>query len=180
MGDSKRHEETGVAKLRRMYIDCRYGQLHLTAAYPQSGGFDEARPLVYLHSEDGSGAEFNRCAALLGVDRSVYAPDLPGTGASDGPGGRPTLEGQAAGIFDLLEQLGLREVDVAGSGRGAELAVALAAARGPAIRRLVVAGLPAAAAAPAQALHRLSGGKSFVDGDAGAVVAEMRTFLDRA
>ena len=127
MVNRRQNDETGQAKLRRIYIDCRYGQMHLVTAYPQSGGFDEGKPLLYLHGEGGSGAEFSRCAALLGVDRSVYAPDLPGSGQSDGPGGRPSFEQLSAGIGDLLEQLGLREVDVAGTGRGAQLALELAA-----------------------------------------------------
>ena len=175
----KRRAKSGAAKLRRMYIDCRYGQLHLTTAFPRSGGFDEGKPLVYLHTEGGSGAEFNPCAALLGMDRSVYAPDLPGTGASDGPAGRTTLENQAAGIMDLLDQLGLREVDMIGSGRGAQIALELAAARGPAIRRLMVTGLPANAASPMQSVYQLGAGKDFVNGDAETLVAEIREFLDR-
>lgn len=180
MTGGKRRVETGGAKLRRMYIDCRYGQLHLTTAFPRSGGFDEGKPLIYLHADGGSGAEFNRCAALLGLDRSVYAPDLPGTGASDGPSGRLTLENQAAGILDLLEQLRLREVDLIGSGRGAQLALELAASRGQVVRRLVVTGLPSNAASPMQPVYQLRAGAGFADGDAESLVAEIRGFLDRA
>lgn len=179
MATRRQQGESGTARLRRMYIDCRYGQLHLVTAYPQSGGFDEGKPLLYLHGDGGNGAEFNRCAALLGVDRSVYAPDLPGSGASDGPGGRPNFEQLSAGIGDLLDQLGLREVDVAGTGKGAALALELAAARGAAVRRLVVTGLPPNAPNPAQAVYQLPAGASFTDGDAETVVAGMRAFLDR-
>ena len=162
-----------------MYIDCRYGQLHLVTAYPQSGGFDEGRPLLYLHGEGGNGGEFNGCAALLGVDRSVYAPDLPGSGASDGPPGRPSFAQLADGIVDLLEQLALREVDIAGTGKGAQLALELAATRGSTIRRLVVTGLPPNAPSPQQAVYQLRSGANFTDGNAESVVAEMRDFLDR-
>src|SRR5688572_32429812 len=65
MATKKRPLASAPARLRRMYIDCRYGQLHLATAYPASGGFDEAAPVVFVHAEDGTGADFNRCAALL-------------------------------------------------------------------------------------------------------------------
>src|ERR1700741_2192602 len=179
MVNRRQNDETGQAKLRRIYIDCRYGQMHLVTAYPQSGGFDEGKPLLYLHGEGGSGAEFSRCAALLGVDRSVYAPDLPGSGQSDGPGGRPSFEQLSAGIGDLLEQLGLREVDVAGTGRGAQLALELAATPGRAGPRPVVTRLPPTPPHPGQAGSELPRGAGFPDGDAESVVAGMRDFLDR-
>jgi hypothetical protein len=28
-----------------MYVDCRYGQLHVHTAFPSNGGFDERVPL---------------------------------------------------------------------------------------------------------------------------------------
>ena len=119
MATKKRQAASAPARLRRMYIDCRYGQLHLTTAYPSSGGFDEASPIVFLHGEDGSGADFSRCAAILGTDRSIYAPDLPGSGGSDSPKGRMAVAGLALAVADLFEQLRLRRVDLVGCGRGA-------------------------------------------------------------
>ena len=119
MATKKRQAASAPARLRRMYIDCRYGQMHLTTAYPASGGFDEASPIVFLHGEDGSGADFSRCAAILGTDRSVYAPDLPGSGGSDSPKGRMAIAGLALAVADLFEQLRLRRVDLVGCGRGA-------------------------------------------------------------
>jgi pimeloyl-ACP methyl ester carboxylesterase len=95
MATKKRESAGAPARLRRMYFDCRYGQLHVTTAYPASGGFDEAAPLVFLHADDGTGADFNRCAELLGTDRSVYAPDLPGCGGSDAPKSRLAVAGLA-------------------------------------------------------------------------------------
>ena len=32
--------------LRKMYVDCRFGQLHLHTSFPSSGGFDELAPLL--------------------------------------------------------------------------------------------------------------------------------------
>jgi pimeloyl-ACP methyl ester carboxylesterase len=163
-----------------MYIDCRYGQLHLTAAYPASGGFDEATPLVFLHADEGSGADFNRCAARLGNDRSVYAPDLPGSGGSDAPTGRMAVAGLALAVVDLIEHLRLKRVDLLGCGRGALVAFELAATRPGTVRRVIVAGTQQPQAALAQPMLHLSPDPGRVLEDPpDAVVAEIRHFLDR-
>ncbi len=180
MTAKKRQSGTAEARLRRMYIDCRYGQMHLTAAYPSSGGFDEASPLVFLHAENGSGADFNGCATLLGTDRSVYAPDLPGSGASDAPKGRMAIAGLALAIADLIEQLRLRRVDLIGCGRGALVAFELAATRPKAVRRLIVAGPQQPNAATAQPMLQLSNDPDRIRQEpAEPVVGEIRAFLDR-
>lgn len=178
MATSRRRAGKNAARLRRLYIDCRFGQMHLTTAYPSSGGFDEASPLVFLHGENGSGADFNHCAALLGCDRSVYAPDLPGSGASDAPPGRATVSGLADAIGDLIDQLRLREVDVFGCGRGAQVAFELAAARPQDVRRLIVAGQQPAAAT-SKPLLQLGADPAIVLGEpADSIVAAIRDFLD--
>ncbi len=163
-----------------MYTDCRYGQLHLTTAYPASGGFDEALPIVFLHADDGTGADFSRCAELLGTDRSIYAPDLPGSGGSDAPKSRLPVAGQALAVVDLLEQLRLKRVDVVGCGRGALVAFELATTCANRVRRVVVAGTQQPAATLAQPMLQLSADPNRVrDDPAEAVVGEIRAFLDR-
>jgi pimeloyl-ACP methyl ester carboxylesterase len=180
MATKKRQPASALARLRRMYIDCRYGQLHLTTAYPSSGGFDEATPVVFLHADEGSGADFNGCAALLGEDRSVYAPDLPGSGGSDAPKGRLPVAGLALAVVDLLEHLRLRRVDLVGCGRGALIAWELAATRPGEVRRLVVAGTQQPAAAVAQPMLELSPDPGCIrEEDADGVAGRIRTFLDR-
>lgn len=179
MANRKTREQPGQVQLRRLYLDCRFGQLHLTTAYPQSGGFDERTPVIMVHGERGSGADFRAAAARLGTDRSVYAPDLPGSGASDGPA-HPTLADHAAALADLLDALGLRAVDAVGSGRGAQVACELAALRPPQLRRLVIAGgVAPSGVLPAQSL-RLAADPAHCTGEAAAaVVAEIRAWLDR-
>jgi len=179
MTKSKRREPAATAGLRRMYIDCRSGQMHLTTAYPPSGGFDERTPLVLLHADGGTGADFSRLAALLGVDRSVYAPDLPGSGASDLRESRATIVGHAGAIADLIDQLRLKQVDLLGLARGAAIAYALAAARPEVARRLVVAAEPEVATA--KPVLRLDVDVAALEsGAVDAVVESIRTFLDRA
>lgn len=178
MTTRKAREQSDAVQLRRLYIDCRYGQLHLTTAYPQSGGFDERTPLLLLHGDGGSGADFRQVAARLGSDRSVYAPDLPGSGNSDGPA-RPSIANHAAALGDLLDALGLREVDVLGSGRGAQAAFELAALRPRQVRRLVIAGSAVQAASARPLLQLASDPVQCAEDAAPAVVAQIRGFLDR-
>jgi pimeloyl-ACP methyl ester carboxylesterase len=181
MAAKKRQSESAPARLRRMYIDCRYGQLHLTTAYPASGGFDEAAPIIFLHADEGTGGDFNGCAELLGVDRSIYAPDLPGSGASDAPKGRMAVAGLALAVIDLLEQLRLKRVDLVGCGRGALVAFELAATHPQAVRRLVVAGGQQPATGIPQPMLQLSPDPArILEEPVQAVAAEIRSFLDRA
>lgn len=180
MAARKKHPAERVARLRRMYIDCRYGQLHLTTAYPTSGGFDEALPIVYLHADGGSGADFSRCAELLGTDRSIYAPDLPGSGSSDAPRTRLPVAGLALAVVDLAEQLRLKRFDLVGCGRGALVAFELATTCAGQVRRVVVAGPQQPAATLAQPMLQLSADPDRVrEAPTEVVVSEIRTFLDR-
>ena len=180
MATKKRQSASAPVHLRRMYMDCRYGQLHLTTAYPASGGFDEAAPVVFLHADDGTGADFNRCAVLLGTDRSIYAPDLPGSGGSDGPKGRMAVAGLALAVVDLIEQLRLKRVDLIGAGRGTQVAYELAATRPQAVRRLVIAGNQEPATQLAQPMLLVSADPArLLEDPADALAAEIRTFLDR-
>jgi len=135
--------EAIVVNLRRMYVDCRYGQLHVRSAFGSNGGFDELTPLICLHGAPMSGGVFDAFLPLLGTDRSVYAPDLPGFGESDPPRDPPSVADYAAAVGDFLDQLRLRQVDVMGYQVGAGIAAELAVARPTQVRRVVMVGAPA-------------------------------------
>ena len=70
--------QPAVVHVRRSYAESRFGQIHLSTAYPSGGGFDERTPVVCLHHSGASGRLFAPILRELGHDRSVYAPDLPG------------------------------------------------------------------------------------------------------
>lgn len=179
MAGRKNNRNHGNAvQLRRQYVDSRHGQLHLVTAYPQSGGFDERTALLLLHGDGGSGLEFRAVAARLGTDRSVYAPDLPGSGNSDGPA-RPTVADQAAALADLLDALRLKEVDAVGTGRGVLVALELAALRPRQLRRLAIAGQPPAGGTSRPMLQLAADPARSTDAAAAAIVAEIRGFFDR-
>jgi len=139
---SSRKSPPVTVHLRKMYVDCRYGQLHLHTAFPSNGGFDERMPLVCIHPGPLSGKVFSALLADLGQERSVYAPDLPGCGESDAPESPPSVADYAAAVGDLLDTLRLRQVDVLGYQTGSLAAAELALARPEQVRRVIFAGVP--------------------------------------
>jgi len=128
--------------LRKMYVDCRFGQLHLHTSFPSSGGFDELTPLLCVPPPGLTGRVFRPLLRDLGRDRSVYAPDLPGSGESDTPDHAPTIADQTAAFIDMIDSLRLKQVDVAGYQAGSLAAIELALARPEQVRRLILIGIP--------------------------------------
>lgn len=125
-------------RLRRAYFECRYGQLHVHNAIPVGGGFDELTTLICLHGS-GTGRDFLELSKRLGRSRSVYSPDLPGHGESDGPAGL-SAAAHAEAIADFLDSMRFRQVDLLGAGTGAAVAVELALLRPKLARKLVLLG----------------------------------------
>ena len=134
--------DTRAVNLRRMYVDCRYGQLHLRSAFPSSGGFDELTTLVCLHQSPMSSRIFGSFIERMGTDRSVYAPDTPGYGESDPPAARPSIADYAGSVCDFIDQMRLREVDLLGYHTGAAIAAEVAITRPQQVRRLVMVSVP--------------------------------------
>lgn len=128
--------------LRKMYVDCRFGQLHLHTSFPSSGGFDELTPVLCVAPPNLTGRAFRPLLRDLGRDRSVYAPDLPGSGESDPPDHAPTVADQAAVFIDLIDSLRLKQVDVIGYQAGSPAAIELALARPEQVRRVMLIGVP--------------------------------------
>ena len=135
-------------RVRRGYFESRYGQLHVHNAIPPGGGFEEGTPLICLHGTHGSGRTFKGLLALLGRDRSVYAPDLPGYGESDGPSEAVSAADYTAALGDFFDNMRLRHVDLLAHGAGSVLATELALARGQQVRRVVLVSVPLGPARP--------------------------------
>jgi pimeloyl-ACP methyl ester carboxylesterase len=131
-----------AVRTRRAYFDCKFGQLHVRTAFPTTGGFDEQVTLICLHPLDAGSRLFSRLLPELADVRSAYAPDLPGHGESD-PSPTRSVADAATAIYDLANDLRLRQIDVLGVDFGAEVALELAAARPELVRRLVLAGAAA-------------------------------------
>jgi pimeloyl-ACP methyl ester carboxylesterase len=128
-------------RTRRAYFDCRFGQLHVRTAFPTTGGFDEGVTLICLHPEEASSRTFDKFLPEIADVRSVYAPDLPGSGESDAaPAG--DYAAMAGAIADLAADLRLRQIDVLGFRFGAGVALELAVAKPELVRRLVLVATP--------------------------------------
>lgn len=126
------------ARVRRAYFDCRYGQLHMHYAIPGGGGFDEATPLLCLAGHPGSGRFFVPLLASLGRDRSAYAPDLPACGESDPVDGHVAIADAALALYDFLDSMHLRQVDLLAHDEGVAVALSMLEQRPAHIGRLVL------------------------------------------
>jgi pimeloyl-ACP methyl ester carboxylesterase len=138
---SSRPRET-EPRVRRGYFECRFGQLHVHNAIPPGGGFEEGTALLCLHPAGLTGRAFKALLPQLGRDRSVYAPDLPGSGESDGPATRASIVEIAAAIGDFLDSMRFRQIDVLGYQQGSLIASELAIGRPQQVRRVVLVGVP--------------------------------------
>ncbi len=102
-------------------------------------GDPAAPPLVLLHGYPTSSALWRGCLPALARHRRVYAPDLPGHGASDKPGDvdydLPFFVRFLEGFADVL---GLRRFALAAHDLGGMAALGFAARRGERLTHLVV------------------------------------------
>jgi len=137
-----------------MYVDCRYGQMHVRTAFGGNGGFDELTPLGCLHQSPMSGRVFEPLLPLMATDRTVYAPDTPGFGGSDPPPTQPSISDYAGAIGDFLDHLRLRRVDLLGYHTGACIAAELAISRPEQVRRVVMVAAPVFTDAEREAFER--------------------------
>jgi pimeloyl-ACP methyl ester carboxylesterase len=133
-----------AAKLRRGYVDMRYGQLHYQMATPSLPMAARKRPLIMFHQSPLSSMELAAIAAEMGSDRVTVAVDTPGQGFSDGPTEVPTIADYAAAIDEALHRLGYdaaHPIDVLGNHTGAFIAGELAIREPAMVKRLVLAGV---------------------------------------
>jgi pimeloyl-ACP methyl ester carboxylesterase len=149
-------------------------------AYDRHG---DGAPVVLLHGWPGDRADYRLVAPrLTGYD--VVAADLRGFGESDkhliDPVTAYSAAAQARSVVALIEQLGLRDVVIAGYDIGSRIGQTVAAARPDLVHSLVVApplpGIGTRILEPAaqrefwyQAFHQLALAEQLVDGQPDAV-----------
>jgi pimeloyl-ACP methyl ester carboxylesterase len=127
-------------RVRRAYFDCRYGQLHLHNAIPAGGGFDELTPVICIPGVGQTGRIFLPWMTPLGYQRSVYAPDMPGTGESDPAPGVSAVEAAVHAVVDFADAMRIRRFDLLAREQGCDAALLVLAQRAAAVRRVVLLG----------------------------------------
>lgn len=104
----------------RGYVSLPHGQIHL-----RRFGMGRQRPVLLLHECPGSSSGLRDLAAALAQERCVYAPDLPGIGESDALP-VPDVAGYVAALLQMLDALGLTQVDVVAEFSAVPFAVEMA------------------------------------------------------
>jgi len=142
-------EIRGRVQIKRSYVDCRHGQLHLHTAMPLDPADIRYSPLICLTPSPASGWYFRDFIADMGQDRIAMAADTPGFGESDRPRVMPEHMSEFSGaIADCLEaleygaQLKGSKVDILGYKTGAVIALDLATSRLDLIRKVCLMSPP--------------------------------------
>ena len=97
-------------------------------------------PIVLVHGFGVSSAYYVPLISILGEHRRVYAPDLPGHGASDSDA-RPLSTGELTlALGRWMDAAGVRDAVLVGHSLGCQFVVGLARRRPDLARRLVLVG----------------------------------------
>ncbi|MFN8534735.1 MAG: alpha/beta hydrolase [Dehalococcoidia bacterium] len=130
-----------MSQVRRQFVDGRFGQQHIRIARPPEG-VAARRPLVCFHLSPSSGHIYTKLLEEMGNDRIAVAPDTPGFGESDPPPTPPTIHDYALAAIDLLDLLGLEQVDLMGYHTGSKIAVETALTAPDRVAHLVLVSAP--------------------------------------
>jgi len=95
-------------------------------------------PVLLIHGLGCSGADWAFQVTALENRYRVIVPDLPGSGHSDPPRGGYSIEGFAAAMWKLLDQLGISKINVIGFSLGGAVALEMAANRPACVPKLAL------------------------------------------
>lgn len=133
-----------------------------TLAYTISGN---GPGLLLLHGFTGSAAEWAQLTPQLTPLRQVLAVDLIGHGRSLAPAdlARYTLERCTADVLELLDHLGLAQIDLLGYSMGGRVALQFAATHPARVRRMVLISGSPGLADPAERAARVASDEALAD-----------------
>ena len=117
-----------LPRVRRTFIDGRFGQVHCRIAAPEE---PSRLPLVCLHMSPKSGRSYEDILPELARERIVIAPDYPGHGESDKPPPDPhvSVADFAETAWQCVDALCPGRVHLLGYHTGSMVAVEAATAR---------------------------------------------------
>ena len=142
MGASE--EAPGQARVRRLFVDGPWGQVHARVARPL--GAARNPPLICLHQTPLSSRMFAAILGHLSVDRVAIAIDTPGYGESDAPPRPPEITDYARVLLGASREIagikGDAPLDVLGYHTGTIMAVDMALQARGTVRRLVLCSMP--------------------------------------
>jgi pimeloyl-ACP methyl ester carboxylesterase len=121
--------------MKKAYVDIPEGQVHYRTA---GSGF----PLILLHQNPVSSADFEAVIPLLAQHFRVLAMDTMGYGMSDPPPPGPLVPDYARHVRAFAAALGIQKAHLLAHHTGSTIAVEVAAAHGELVEKLVVSGLP--------------------------------------
>lgn len=99
-------------------------------------------PLLLAHAGPGSSAGLVPLIQQLAPHRHVIAPDMPGNGDSEPlPMAQPCMADYVEQMVELLDRLGIAQVDFCGQHTGAHIGCELALRHPTRVRRLMLDGL---------------------------------------
>lgn len=126
-----------MAKPRRMFVDIDYGQMHIRVSTPAKKA---ALPLICLHMSPKSGRFFANFMEKASDDRLMVAPDYPGMGESDAPPAEPavTIQDYARSVWQALDTLEIKRVDLLGHHTGSLVAAEMAHQRPEQVHSIVM------------------------------------------
>lgn len=101
----------------------------------------EGHPLLLLHGFTGDSSTWNPYCALWGRHSELIIPDIIGHGKTEAPDGidRYKIESAAADLKQILDQLGVKRVDLLGYSMGGRLALTFAILFPDRVRKLILA-----------------------------------------
>lgn len=117
-----------LPRVRRLFIDGPFGQVHCRVAEPAMA---TRQPIVCLHMSPKSGRSYADVMPYLAAERAVIAPDNPGHGESDLPPADPpvSIEDYARSTWAAIDALVALPVHLVGYHTGSMVAVEAAAQR---------------------------------------------------
>ena len=126
-----------MVRVRREYVEGKYGQIHLWVAGEETPG---VLPLYCAHQSPKHGGEFSNFMAAAGEHRLVVAPDYPGYGMSDTPPNESdiTIDFYAESLWSVADQLGHYKIDLFGNHTGSKVISAMTMAQPERVGSLVM------------------------------------------